>query len=65
MSLSRAPQPLSSPAAQIWPVAVIIIIVVLRAPADVLPATISAMAGIVALLLGERHSAATGSPHRD
>ncbi|WP_406201836.1 hypothetical protein OH807_22645 [Kitasatospora sp. NBC_01560] len=32
----------------------IIIVVVLRAPADILPATLSAMAGIVALTIGER-----------
>ncbi|WP_344468547.1 hypothetical protein [Kitasatospora kazusensis] len=39
--------------------AVIVIVVVLRAPADILPAALSAVAGIVALVVGGRHVAAT------
>ncbi|GAA2154598.1 hypothetical protein GCM10009760_53660 [Kitasatospora kazusensis] len=59
MTLSPSPNPVSTPAPQIWPVAVIVIVVVLRAPADILPAALSAVAGIVALVVGGRHVAAT------
>ncbi|MCC9312530.1 hypothetical protein LN042_36705 [Kitasatospora sp. RB6PN24] len=39
--------------------AVIVIVVVLRAPVDILPAAISAAASIVALMLGGHQPAAT------
>ncbi|WP_147409081.1 hypothetical protein [Kitasatospora xanthocidica] len=53
MSLSPYPGLVSTPTPQIWPVAVIVVVVVLRAPADILPAALSAVASIVALLLGK------------
>ncbi|MGK4583521.1 hypothetical protein [Kitasatospora sp. HPMI-4] len=37
----------------------IVIVVVLRAPTDILPAALSAVAGIVAIMLGGRQPAAT------
>lgn len=56
MSLTTSAQHLSTRLPQIWPVAVIVIVIVLRAPTDILPAALSAVAGIVTLLLGERSS---------
>lgn len=57
MSLTMATHPLPTRSPQIWPVAVIVIVVVLRAPADILPASLSALAGIVALMLGKHQAA--------
>ncbi|MGF1429480.1 hypothetical protein [Kitasatospora sp. LaBMicrA B282] len=42
--------------------AVIVIVVVLRVPVDILPAALSAVAGIVALMLGGRQVAAGWAP---
>lgn len=54
MSLTTAARPLSTRLPQIWPVTVIVVVVVLRAPTDTLPAALSAVAGLVALMLGEQ-----------
>lgn len=67
VSLSPALAPVSTGATQIWPVAVIVVVIVLRVPAGILPTILPAVTGIVALMLGERlptartHTGATRS----
>ncbi|CAN3980456.1 hypothetical protein KPATCC21470_3093 [Kitasatospora purpeofusca] len=60
MSLTRTPPHVSTDLPQIWPAAAIVIVVVLRVSADAVPAALSAVAGIVMLVLGtERRRTAT------
>lgn len=54
MSLSSTPERLSTRSPRTWPVAAIVIVVALRAPANILLAALAALAGIVALMLSGR-----------
>lgn len=52
MNLTVHSHPLSSQRHHIWPVSVIIVVVLIKAPVDLLPVVLPGLTGVVTLLMG-------------